>query len=242
VPFLIAIIGRYILEPCWLREYRDVQIITVSQSSKESLQLYGLHNIDIVPEGFDFIHEFSQVQKQAEPTIIFVGRLTRNKRPDVAIAAYKLLKEQLPTAVLKIVGTGPLEKRIKRSAPDGVHFLGRLSQDEKNRHVSSAHALVATSVREGWGLVVTESAILGTVTVAYDVPGLRDSVRASNGYLSETNERSLSLKIFEVLSEYQNGEQKMAYPGGVVNWLEVSQKILHSVSNESIYLNSKLSQ
>ena len=32
------------------------------------------------------------------------------------------------------------------------------------------------SIREGWGLVVTEANAMGTPVVAYNVPGLRDSV------------------------------------------------------------------
>ena len=47
--------------------------------------------------------------------------------------------------------------------------------------MARAHVHVATSVREGWGLVVSEAAALGTPTVAYDVPGLRDSTRAAGG-------------------------------------------------------------
>jgi glycosyltransferase involved in cell wall biosynthesis len=41
-----------------------------------------------------------------------------------------------------------------------------------------AHVLLATSVREGWGLAVTEANAMGTPAVAYDVAGLRDSVLA----------------------------------------------------------------
>jgi len=33
-----------------------------------------------------------------------------------------------------------------------------------------------TSVREGWGLVVTEANACGTPAIVYDVPGLRDAV------------------------------------------------------------------
>ena len=38
-------------------------------------------------------------------------------------------------------------------------------------------ALLVASVREGWGLVVTEAAACGTPSIVYDVPGLRDAVR-----------------------------------------------------------------
>ena len=35
---------------------------------------------------------------------------------------------------------------------------------------------VFTSHREGWGLVVSEAAAMGTPSVGYDVPGVRDSI------------------------------------------------------------------
>ena len=43
--------------------------------------------------------------------------------------------------------------------------------------MAEAHVLLMTSVREGWGLVVTEANACGTPAVVYNVPGLRDSVR-----------------------------------------------------------------
>jgi glycosyltransferase involved in cell wall biosynthesis len=60
---------------------------------------------------------------------------------------------------------------------DSVVFWDRVSPQEKHRLMSEAHALLMTSVREGWGLVVTEASACGTPAIVYDVPGLRDSVR-----------------------------------------------------------------
>ncbi|MHB1782794.1 MAG: glycosyltransferase [Acidimicrobiales bacterium] len=37
MPLPVALLGRYWLEPRWLRAYRDVPVVTLSQSSKESL-------------------------------------------------------------------------------------------------------------------------------------------------------------------------------------------------------------
>jgi glycosyltransferase involved in cell wall biosynthesis len=58
-----------------------------------------------------------------------------------------------------------------------VTFMGRVSAPEKHRLMSQSNALLMTSVREGWGLVVTEANACGTPAIVYDVPGLRDSVR-----------------------------------------------------------------
>ena len=51
-PWPIAVLGRYLLEPAWLRAYRDVPVVTVSESSRESLAEYGLRRVTVVPEGW----------------------------------------------------------------------------------------------------------------------------------------------------------------------------------------------
>ena len=51
-PWPIAVVGRYLLEPRWLRAYRDVPVVTVSESSRESLAEYGLRRVTVVPEGW----------------------------------------------------------------------------------------------------------------------------------------------------------------------------------------------
>ena len=51
-PWPISVVGRYLLEPAWLRTYRDVPVVTVSESSRESLVGYGLRRVTIVPEGW----------------------------------------------------------------------------------------------------------------------------------------------------------------------------------------------
>ena len=51
-PWPISVLGRYLLEPAWLRAYRDVPVVTVSESSRESLAEYGLRRVTVVPEGW----------------------------------------------------------------------------------------------------------------------------------------------------------------------------------------------
>jgi glycosyltransferase involved in cell wall biosynthesis len=58
-----------------------------------------------------------------------------------------------------------------------IEVLGRVSKEEKLELMQKSHALAVTSVKEGWGLVVTEAASQGTPAVVYNVDGLRDSVQ-----------------------------------------------------------------
>ena len=226
LPLPVAIIGRYLLEPYWLRRYRQVTTVTVSQSSKQSLEMYGLNKVHVVPEGFSQMEYQKDVQKSTEPTVIFIGRLSANKRPRDAIKAFSLLKSKLPNAVLKIVGSGPEEKLIRRNLPEGVQLLGNISDEEKMRQLASAHLLVATSVREGWGLVVTEAAMVGTRSIGYDVPGLRDSITASNGILCDGNVVELSEALFLELTSGNQVKDSNLTAGGVVPWKKVAEGIL----------------
>jgi glycosyltransferase involved in cell wall biosynthesis len=129
-PWPVSALGRYLLEPAWLRAYRDVPVVTVSESSRESLEQYGLRRVTVVPEGWaqsrrDPVEQ--EVVKEAVPTVVFVGRLTSNKRPEHAIRAFGLVRSQLPEAQMWVIGSGPQEARLRRTAGPGVTFLGHVS-------------------------------------------------------------------------------------------------------------------
>lgn len=168
----------------------------------------------------------SAVDKEPVPTVVFLGRLSANKRPEHAIRAFGLLRRQLPEAQLWVIGTGPEEERLRRVAGPGVHFLGRVPEEEKHERLARAHVLVATSVREGWGLVVTEAAASGTVSIGYDVPGLRDSIGASGGILTRPDPASLATGLAGLLASVVANDGPRPEPAGVLPWAEVAASIL----------------
>ena len=224
-PWPISVIGRYLLEPTWLRAYRDVPVVTVSESSRESLAEYGLRRVTVVPEGWVPTRPIP-VKKESVPTVVFLGRLSANKRPEHAIRAFGLARRQLPEVQMWVIGSGPEEARLRKMAGPGVTFLGRVPGDEKRQRLGRAHALVATSVREGWGLVVTEAAASGTVAIGYDVAGLRDSIGASGGILTRADPASLATGLVRLLTSVAGGNGPQARPAGVVPWTEVAADIL----------------
>ena len=224
-PWPISVIGRYLLEPAWLRAYRDVPVVTVSESSRESLAEYGLRRVTVVPQGWVPTRPVP-VKKESVPTVVFIGRLSANKRPEHAIRAFGLARRQLPEAQMWVIGSGPEEARLRKMAGPGVTFLGRVPEEEKRERLGRAHALVATSVREGWGLVVTEAAASGTVAIGYDVAGLRDSIGASGGILTPADPASLATGLVRLLSSVAGGYGPRARPAGVVPWAEVATAIL----------------
>lgn len=234
LPLPIAVIGRRLLEPFWLRRYREVPVVAVSDSTRQSLESFGIYGVSVVPEGIRAADVEQREAQQAppreeRPTVLFVGRLTSNKRPDHAITAFKRAQRSIPDLQMWVIGTGPLERQLRAKQLSSLRFLGRVSEQVKQERLGRAHAVLATSVREGWGLIVTEAAACGTPTIAYDVPGLRDSVLASGGILVEPDPSALSTAIVENLPRWADGDMPHVEPSGVILWSEVACELLKRI-------------
>jgi glycosyltransferase involved in cell wall biosynthesis len=220
-PFPLSLVGRYVLEPWWLRAYRGVPALTVSDSSAESLGLYhGWRDVTVIPEG-STPHPSPRVEKEPDPTVVFLGRLVAMKRPADAVEAFSILRDQTPAAQLWMIGDGPLLAGLRQDAQPGVTFLGRLERSDLLDRLARAHVLVATSVREGWGLNVSEAAACGTPSLGYRVPGLVDSVTASGGALVEPAPAALGKGLTDIFA----GRLQLQPRPSTVSWDEVADAV-----------------
>lgn len=227
VPWPAAVVGRYWLEPRWLRSYADVPTLTISESSRQSLVAYGLRDVSVVPVGLDLQPYPGPALKEAVPTVAFLGRLAANKRPDHALSAFQAARSSMGNGQMWVVGTGPMEAELRRRfAGEPVRFFGRTDQTRKANLLRRAHVLLVTSVREGWGLVVTEAAAVGTPAIGYDVPGLRDSLRASHGVIVEPTIQAMADELTRTLPIWAASGGPAVVPGGVVPWSEVATTVL----------------
>jgi glycosyltransferase involved in cell wall biosynthesis len=220
-PFPVSVVGRYVLEPRWLRAYRDVPALTVSQSSADSLARYhGWRNVTVIPEGLN-PHPVPGPPKEPDPTVVFLGRLVAMKQPEDALEGFAVLSRQIPTARLWMIGDGPLLRRLRKHAPESVSFLCRIERGELRERLARAHVLVATSVREGWGLNVSEAAACGTPAIGYAVPGLVDSLTASGGATVAPSPEGLG----EALVDFFSGRLVLRPTISTVPWEEVALSV-----------------
>ena len=81
-------------------------------------------------------------------------------------------------------------------------------------------------MREGWGLIVSEAAALGTPAITYDVAGLRDSVAAAGGWLSRPNPDALGDMIGAVLPTLVAEPPEPRPWGGAASWDHVADAVL----------------
>jgi glycosyltransferase involved in cell wall biosynthesis len=178
----VAPIG-YLVEPLYLRLYRRTQGLTVSESTRSDLAKLGVRHVTVVPQALSTEPLDSLPGKPDGPLrLLIAGRVTPAKFVEEGIRAFAELRRRGRSAVLDVVGGGDeryrarLEREVAEQGLDGVRFHGRVSEDKKHELMAEAHVHVFTSHREGWGLVVSEAAAMGTPSVGYDVPGVRDSI------------------------------------------------------------------
>jgi glycosyltransferase involved in cell wall biosynthesis len=181
------IFGSYVLTGEMLVPlfYRNFPFLTISESSKEELVERGIKadRITVVSPGISdiFYNYHSNCPKAKVPTILYVGRIKKYKGVQFLIKALVKVREKLPEAELRIVGSGDYLIGLKDlvnslKLQSGVKFAGFVSEEEKIKLYHEAWVSVYPSLKEGWGLTNIEANACRTPVLASNMPGLRDSV------------------------------------------------------------------
>jgi len=165
----------------WL--YRRVPFVSISESTRDDLIARGVAPEHIEVHHCGIRHPTIAAAGYAgrAPRVVYVGRLERYKQIDILLRAVARLVDRFPEVQIDIIGRGADRERLEGIAHEiGVdtrtHFVGFVSDDERDRLLNAARVCVFPSAKEGWGLTVIEANALGTPVVATDAPGLRDSV------------------------------------------------------------------
>ncbi len=228
--FPVSFIGA-VTETFFMKLSKNDYTITVSNSTRDDLIKVGFDEdkIHILPEGIDFKHwkksEF--LKKEENPTFIYVGRYVNYKGIDDTVEAFGRIKGDYPKAKLWLVGKKKdqyIEEKLKpifekynltwgEEMDKDVVIHGFVSDERKLELMSKATALVFPSQREGWGLIMTEAAAVGTPSIAYNSPGIVDAINNGKaGYLCEGNSPNsiyeLMKRVIENKEEYSRMRDK----------------------------------
>ena len=171
----VSTVGRRIESTVMPWAHRENLFLTVSSSTAESLERMGVGAGRIRQICNGVVRPDPATPRSPDPLFVALGRLTDYKRLDLLLRLWERVRHVVG-GKLVIAGDGPERARLEALAGPGVVFTGRVSEQEKHRLLCSAWLLVHPALIEGWGIVVSEAAIRGTPAVAFDVPGLRDSV------------------------------------------------------------------
>jgi glycosyltransferase involved in cell wall biosynthesis len=109
--------------------------------------------------------------------LLSVGRVSDEKRLDILLEAFRLLRAAAPGARLLVVGDGPARARLEEATPECVTFLGELRGDALARLYASADVFCFPSTTDTFGQVILEAGVSGLPTVAAGVGGATELVR-----------------------------------------------------------------
>ena len=122
-----------------------------------------------------------EISKDSEIRLIFVGTITPNKRPLVAVKTLQTLRKQGFNAILYLIGGGAQSNEVKKyitseKLDDFIYVLGKKSPDDVIEYFKTCHFLVFLSMSEGWPKVVAESMWWGCLPVTTDVSCVKQMV------------------------------------------------------------------
>ncbi len=181
--------------PVWLSErfslkwfHKSSPVITESESTINALTQIGVERQRIrkILPGVDHSVYFPVRDCQsATPVIVYVGRLKKYKRVDLAILAFREVLQRFPRARFVIIGNGDDTPRLRQVATGAgvagsIDFRGFLPTAEVVAWFRKAWVNVQPSSAEGWGLSITEAAACGVPTVAFNTSCLPESVGPSS--------------------------------------------------------------
>lgn len=196
----------YLCEPLIFELYKNIPFITVSESTKEDLEKWGVRKITVIHNGIILPKPEIRDQKSKVKTAIYLGTLAKDKGIEDAIKAFALINRKEKGWQFWVVGRGNPDylRELKVTSGDlkvKVKFWGYVSEKEKFQLLAKAWVMVNPSVREGWGLVNLEANSQGTPVAGYKVPGMIDSViNGKTGQLSACGDyRSLAANTLKLV-------------------------------------------
>ncbi|SDI78936.1 Glycosyltransferase involved in cell wall bisynthesis [Frankineae bacterium MT45] len=248
-PAPVAALGRWLESAGSRLVYRRRSIITVSPSTRhlarKQLALKG--EMRVIPPGSRPAPVAAVRRRTDAPSIVTVGRLVPHKRTNLVIAAMPELLQRHPRLRLNVVGGGPELDALRADVERlGLHESVTFHPDCPNRTrddlLSTSWLCINASSGEGWGLSVIESNALGTPVLAFDRPGLRDSIRdGATGWLAVEGS-SLADAVDKALDELRDENAKSAIEhtcrswAANFTWEQMGEKVDHALRAEAARL------
>ncbi|UCC68007.1 MAG: glycosyltransferase, partial [Armatimonadota bacterium] len=200
----------------FLRHCAEVDCVTASTSVvRDFLRQQGVETriatvplgvpaMPASPGGRDRVRRMLGLTSE-RPTLLYVGRLTKEKRLDLLLRAVARLRRTHEFR-LCVVGSGPMEGSLRRLAQrlgisDRVIFCGSVPHEQMADYYSAADIFVFPSPTDTMGLVLVEAMSAGLPCVAVGKYGPGEVViDGETGFVVPFDEQRLAGATAELLT------------------------------------------
>jgi glycosyltransferase involved in cell wall biosynthesis len=185
---------------------RSARLVFVSNSETEAA---------LARRGFATVRTAVGVEVASFPHVVpgalapngaFIARMAGTKGVRDAVEAWSHVRRGLPSAQLRMVGTGPerdggIQLAEELGIAQGIDWPGFVPEDEKRRILGESRVFVAPSYEEGWGIAVCEALASGVPVVAYRHPVLDELFGDAYVGVNAGNVEALAEQVIRVLED-----------------------------------------
>jgi glycosyltransferase involved in cell wall biosynthesis len=217
----------------------STQNVTVSETAKKNLVKHlGLteDKVEIIPNGVD--DTFFKAPLEAQwGRMVFVGRLEPQKRLDLLIAAFKIVRKNHSDAEIHIIGAGPLHQEILEASKkvEGLYLHNPIPRQQVKELVSElcrSWLFVSASEFETFGLSIAEALQIGLPAVLTQTPNNAAigeiAIPGYNSIVVQHDNPKLIAEAIERLYENEELWKKLSYNAkhstSILSWDEVATK------------------
>ncbi len=138
------------------------------------------------------------------PILLFVGRVSPHKGVHLLIEAFNLVKQEMPTARLLIVGKhtfGSYSKKLKAISDSSAIFTGDVADEELPLYYAACDVYTTATLWEGFDLPVAEAQACGKPVVAFDIGPHKEIIDTQGILVASGDIKAMAKGIIEKLKK-----------------------------------------
>jgi len=176
--------------------------------------------IKVVFPFVDIKRHTAKVKERENNTIIFVGRIGKEKGADNTIKAFEIIKKRFPNTKLYMVGFGSLQKQLEERKINRVIFTGWANNPEE--YIRKGTIIISLARIEPAGIAILEGMCAGLVPVV--------SKSVGNSYIVEKVGKELvvetpSQAAKTIINLFKDNKKRISYA-------KKAQKIVKTYTKE----------
>ncbi len=176
------------------------RVIACSPKDRELFKQVS-SRVTLVENGIDYgtfagvVKPWERVQAVGDGgnKLVFIGRISKNKRVDRLLEMLARLRQDVSDATLTVIGpdwegllAGLRQTAVSLGVGEAVDFTGVLPQDKMLAELAGARLFVSASEYEAFGLSTVEAMASGTLPVVNRIPAFSDLVDdGETGFLTD---------------------------------------------------------
>jgi glycosyltransferase involved in cell wall biosynthesis len=185
------------------------RVLAVSQRTRDMVaERYRIapHKITVVHNGVDHAAVPVVRHHNEHPTVLFMGRITRQKGPRFFIRAAARVAAEISDARFVVAGAGDQMESTRAltrelGIADRVTFTGFLRGEDVTRAYDSADVYVMPSVSEPFGLTALEAAARGVPVIVSRTSGVAEVLQHGSLKVDYQDVRRMARRIIDVLTQ-----------------------------------------